>query len=82
LAALSAPWLVTVADREPHTVEAIMSTDSDQITDLSDFLRSRPDDWNLQAIGDEAEQEAVFNQLRGIRYVQQEGRDYVEYSDV
>jgi hypothetical protein len=59
-----------------------MSTDPDRITDLLDFLRSQPDDWNLEAIGDEAEQEAVFNQLHGIRHVQREGNDYAEYSGV
>ncbi len=57
-----------------------MSTDPDLITHLSDFLRSTPDDWNLKTIDDETEREAVFDRLRGIRYVEKEGRDYAEYS--
>ncbi len=58
-----------------------MSSDPELITDVSDFLRSRPDDWNLQAIDDETERRELFDRLH-VRYVEREGRDFIESSGV
>lgn len=49
------------------------------INDLSDFLKTEPGYWEFEGLDDQ-ERESAYDTLRGIRYVEKEGRDYAEYS--